>query len=512
MRWTRTGNEERERAVANRLRASSKFYRFLWEIRGELLSDGFEDELIACYEPRGQEPCPPGMLAMVVLLQAYEGLSDARSVDAAENDRRWQLVLGTLDRDKAPFGQGTLVRFRTRMIANDLDKRLVERTVDLAKKTGKFGWKKLRAALDSSPLLGAGRVEDTWNLIGRAMSRVVHLVARALDVTEDEVIDGAKLSVLRGSSLKAALDIDWDDEDARNDALNKLLKQVERLERWVLRRIDEDEHPALDGALELMRQVAAQDTEPDPSGGGRRRIAEKVSADRIISVGDPEMRHGRKSKTKLFNGYKRHVATVNRLVVGTAVEPANDREHLPAGRLLGAVAAHGELAILDIDRGYLPAPEVEELFRSNVTVHSRPWNNNTNKGFFTKSDFEIDIATREVTCPAGHTATARPSGTAYFSVDHCRPCELKQRCTKAAHRSVTLHRQEDLLIQLRKNTKSPSGRAELRKRVAVEHRLARVGAIQGNRARYKGARKNEFDLNRAASVANLQEIARLAAA
>jgi hypothetical protein len=99
---------------------------------------------------------------MVLLLQRYDGVSDADAVDAAENDRRWQLVLGTLGSERTPFGQGTLVRFRVRAVANDLDKKLVDRTVELAKKTGGFGWKHLRVALDSSPLHGAGRVEDTW--------------------------------------------------------------------------------------------------------------------------------------------------------------------------------------------------------------------------------------------------------------------------------------------------------------------------------------------------------------
>jgi hypothetical protein len=75
---------------------------------------------------------------MVMLLQKYDGLSDADAVDAAENDRRWQLVLGTLGQDTSPFGQGTLVRFRVRATANDLDKKLVERTVELEKKTNKF--------------------------------------------------------------------------------------------------------------------------------------------------------------------------------------------------------------------------------------------------------------------------------------------------------------------------------------------------------------------------------------
>src|SRR5258705_10975190 len=134
MKWTPSRSSQEQR-VANQLRSASKFYRFLWEIRQELFKGGFEEELVASYRPRGQEPCPPAQLAMVMLLQRYTGSGDAAAVELAENDRRWQLVLGTLSRPGAPFGQGTLVRFRTRMMANDLDKKLVDRTVELAKKT-----------------------------------------------------------------------------------------------------------------------------------------------------------------------------------------------------------------------------------------------------------------------------------------------------------------------------------------------------------------------------------------
>ena len=123
--------------------------------------------------PRGQQPCPPALLAMVNLLQRYEGLGDRDAVSAAENNRRWHLVLGHLGDDNAPFGQGSLVRFREKMVAHDLDKKLVDRTIEIAKRTKKFGWKNLKVMFDSSPLEGAGRVEDTWNLIGRAMLKVV---------------------------------------------------------------------------------------------------------------------------------------------------------------------------------------------------------------------------------------------------------------------------------------------------------------------------------------------------
>src|SRR6266481_7551398 len=470
MRWKPPIESERERVVAARLRASSRFYRFLWEIRRELFEDGFEETLTQSYQPRGQDPCPPAMLAMVLLLQRYEGLSDAAAVDAAENDRRWQLVLGTLGREKAPFGQGSLVRFRVRMIGHDLDRKLVDRTVELAKRTGKFGWKKLRVALDSSPLEGAGRVEDTWNLIGRAMSKVLHAVSLALDVEESEVIREAKLTVLEGQSVKAALDIDWDDDDAQRSALKRLLDEVSRLEDWVVQRAKKQAaEPPLKDALALLRRLVGHDTEPDPP-DGRPRIKEGVAPDRIISIGDIEMRHGRKSKTKRFDGYKRHITIANGLILGTAVEPANVPEHEPASRLLAAAEQHGALEILDIDRGYLPSPAVEQRHRNGVLINSRAWRVNKHPGLYTKEDFRIDLRRHRVVCPAGKIAPIFPSGAAWFSPADCQPCSEKSRCTKAERRTIQIHRQEDLLIQLRRRSSSRRGRAELRKRVAVEHR------------------------------------------
>lgn len=507
MRWNPPRESARERQVAEKLRAASRFYRFLWEVRGELFADGFEDELIASYRPRGQDPCPPAMLAMVMLLQRYDGLSDADAVDAAENDRRWQLVLGTLGKDRAPFGQGTLVRFRTRMVAHDLDKKLVDRTVELAKKSGKFGWKKLRVAIDSSPLQGAGRVEDTWNLIGRAMSKVVHAVSLALSIEEEDVIQKAGLTLLSADSIKSAIDIDWDDDEAQHEALNRLLVQVTRLEAWVAKKAKEESSvPPLKDALSLLRSVVEQDTEPDPPRGGRK-ITEGVAPDRVISIGDPEMRHGRKSRTKRIDGYKRHIAMVDGLILATAVEPANVREYQPAHRLLETVKLHGDIEILDIDRGYLASPAVEDLHRSGVVIHSRAWKA-SNHGLFTKIDFSIQLRRRRVLCPAGKSAPITPKGQAFFDPKDCGPCEMKKRCTNSPKRSLTIHPLEGLLIKLRANARTRTGRGQLRRRTTVEHRLARIGAIQGNRARYRGSRKNELDLNRAAAIANLLEVAR----
>ena len=108
---------------------------FVWwrEHRHELLDEAFQAELATMYDqrPLGQPPVPPAQLALATILQAYVGCSDDEVLEATVMDRRWQLVLGCLDHATAPFSKATLVAFRARLIAAELDRRLVERTVEL---------------------------------------------------------------------------------------------------------------------------------------------------------------------------------------------------------------------------------------------------------------------------------------------------------------------------------------------------------------------------------------------
>jgi transposase len=146
-----------------RLIKRAKLFIFLRQHRHELFDDAFQAELATIYQdsPLGHPPVPPARLALATILQAYTGAGDDEVIEACVMDRRWQLVLDCLDAEHAPFSKGTLVTFRQRLIAQDLDRRLIERTVELAAQTKAVGSRQLRAALDSSPLWGAGRVEDT---------------------------------------------------------------------------------------------------------------------------------------------------------------------------------------------------------------------------------------------------------------------------------------------------------------------------------------------------------------
>lgn len=98
----------------------------------------------------------------------------------------------------------------------------MERTVEMAKKKGGFSSRSLRAALDSSPLWGAARVEDTYNLLGRALRKALSVIARQQERDLADVAAEAGAEMVAGSSLKAALDLDWDDPVVKAQALSTI--------------------------------------------------------------------------------------------------------------------------------------------------------------------------------------------------------------------------------------------------------------------------------------------------
>jgi hypothetical protein len=124
-------------------------------------------------------------------------------------------------------------------------------------------------------------------------------------------------------------------------------------------------------AVELLSQILAQDiTEPgdeasSPSNNDSNeadeeesdseegpRIWEGVATDRVISTVDPEMRHGRKSSSQRFDGYKVHVteALDSEFITGVAVTPGNQHDGEVAEELAWQVRERFGQAPVGADR------------------------------------------------------------------------------------------------------------------------------------------------------------------
>ncbi len=252
--------------------------------------------------------------------------------------------------------------------------------MELARATKEFDCKKipktLRVAMDSAPLEGAGRVEDTINLLAHSARKVVECAAGLLHWTPERVCREARAPLLLGPSVKAALDLEWSDPAQKASAVKSLTVELENLKDWLGTKLAEElKKPPLAEEVATLQQIMNQDLEPDPGGGGVK-VRQGVAEDRRVSVEDPEMRHGRKSKSKRFNGYKRHIATDldNGLILAGAITPANRPEEEAAPELQQDIALQGlKIAELYIDRGYVASPLVDEILGTGGDVICKPW-------------------------------------------------------------------------------------------------------------------------------------------
>jgi hypothetical protein len=288
-----------------------------------------------------------------------------------------------------------------------------------------------------------------------------------------------------------------------------VLEEVDRWKTWL------EQHqglsadmPPLKAVMDTITQITTQDTEPDPEGGpGRPRIKKHVAPDRRISIADADMRHGRKSSAKTFNGFKEHFVLdldshVTREVV---VRPANEPEHEAVAWLADVLEHNPGLLQLDIDLGYMASPQILQWAEQGVYIIARPWPQGGT--LFSKDDFTLDFAHGTVTCPGGQTVPMVPDKDAQFPASACDGCPQRAQCTTARigqGRSLHIREDEQFQHKLRAKRKTKRGRASLRKRPAVEHAISHHIAHQGRRARDKGLRKNQFDGRRHAAVSNLQ--------
>ena len=152
-------------------------------------------------------------------------------------------------------------------------------------------------------------MEDTINLVGHALRKVLGVLVRqqgwGLAQGLPVVAEQAGVGELAASSLKAALDLDWDDPATRDQALGMILGAMEGLEAFVATQPGGDDPRVADG-LAAAHQIRGQDVEVGPD--GTPTLRQGVAKDRRISIEDAQMRHGRKARSVRVDGYKRHVA------------------------------------------------------------------------------------------------------------------------------------------------------------------------------------------------------------
>ena len=475
----------------------------------------FPDELFGdLFADVGRRSVPPLIVAVVMVLQRLEGLSDREAVERFTYDARWKYAAGGLPFDHPGFAHTVLVDMRARLARSDRPDRIFERTLEVARQAGLVG---VRRVLDSTPLYDAVATMDTVTLVRSAIRQVL--------AAAGEREPGLR-SVLRRDDDYAAAGkpaADYEDPAARAALVDALARDGGA----VLDALDGESLTApLGQAVTLLATVLGQDLEAGPD--GRIRIARRVAPDRVISTVDPDARHGRKTQAHGFDGYKGHLALDPdaELVTATAVSAGNTGDAGAAGELLaadlagpdeppasgGPTIAAPSLTVYG-DAAYGTGELLATLDGAGAENRCKVQPRGAPGGRYPKRDFIVELVARTVTCPAGRIAPLRPHGReakASFG-SACVACPLATRCTTSnAGRTITVGPYEALLARGSAAQRDPAWRADYRAtRPLVERKIAHLMRRRhgGRRARVRGRPKVAADFALLAAAVNLARLA-----
>lgn len=484
----------------------TSIYALLYRDGGQLFGD---DEFADLFEDVGRCSVPPRIVATTMVLQRAEGLSDREAVDRFKYDLRWKYAAGGLDFDFPGFVHTVLVDMRARLRRSARPDRIFEKTLEVANAAGLVGRKRV---LDSTALYDAVATQDTVTLIRSAI--------RALLRSVDDALAAQLREQLKRDDDYAAAgkpSCDWDDNAAREALVDALARDAYA----VLLCLDGRELSAeVKQAAALVATVVGQDLEQRED--GLFRIARRVAPDRVISTVDPEARHGHKTAARSFDGFKGHIAVDpdSEIIMKTAVTPGNVADGTVTEKLLSDLLNNepeaNRAAGVETygDSSYGTAEIVEKLEASGIEPNVKVQAPSTREGMYSKDDFTIDLDSKTVRCPAGHTAeiaaTQNGGGLAKFG-KLCAECPLRALCTGSKDgRTIRVHIREATLQRTREAQRSPAWKAQYRAtRPKVERKFGQLMRRKhgGRRARVRGCQRVGHDFALLAAAMNLMRLA-----
>ena len=318
------------------------FYGLLASLRGRLFRDA---DFAKFYCPdNGRDSVPPSLLATALLLQTHDKVSDAEAKARADFDLRWKVALGIEVEDR-PFAKSTLQVFRAQLILHNKVGEVFESSLRLARESGYLKGRGMKVALDTTNLLGRGAVQDTYNLLADGIVKLLRALAqlKGINVGEWAKIQGYhRYHRYLGSSIKGEAAIDWSDRKARTALLAGIVADADRLlelSRPAQGELGEEsaERQRIVAAAELLGQLLLQDVARTDDGVGLGvSLKDGVSRDRMMSVHDPELRHGHQSSRRRFDGHKAAIVvdTGSQLITSVDVLPGNAPDNLGALELV----------------------------------------------------------------------------------------------------------------------------------------------------------------------------------
>jgi hypothetical protein len=457
----------------------------------------------------------------VMLLQFYDDVSDAEAVERVLFDLRWKVALN-LPLDYSGFHPSSLSVFRARLVEHGKERYAFDRLLEISRQAGLLA-DKVTLLTDTTDVKGAGAVQDTYTLLRKGIRKLIKLMGYHLSGKRQGCSADIERLISTYVDQDRRAEADWSDPAVRQAQLQILVADSEAALELAL---GQSEDPEVRSLGWLIAKILGDDLEVTAS--GESQIAEGTAADRIISLHDPEMRHGRKSAAHKFDGFK----------VSTSIDQASelilDLADLPASAgdgkaLMPTIARVEEHVGVTIERilgdGAFGSGENRAACAERpdgpvdlVSPMRRPADPEVDK-----SAFEIDTEGQTATCPQGQTVSASSSKTDdegrtthkfIFDRAICLACPLFERCVRSetTGRTLTTSPYEAYLRAARQRQQTDEFKDSYRLRSRVEGKQSELVAHGLRNTRYLGEPKRRLQRLSLGAAINLKRIFSLAQA
>ncbi|MBU1879450.1 MAG: IS1182 family transposase [Chloroflexi bacterium] len=506
-------------SLPHRVPADS-FYGRMGAVSDVLFRD---DDLEMMYCPdNGRPSIPPSLLAGVTLLQHHDNVSDAEAVGRTMFDQRWKVALN-LPVDFPGFDPSSLSHSRNRLVDHGQERYAFSRFIAVGREAG-FIPDRVTLLTDTTNVKGAGAVQDTYTLLRQGTRKLLKAAGLALPGQRQGLAPRTRDLVERYVDQDRKADIDWADPQQRLAHLQVLAADVDAALELAIEHSDNDEVRHLAWLLTKTLRVG-DDLETDEQ--GQIQIAQGTAPDRIISLTEPEMRHGRKSKAHRFDGFKVVVTTEQSsellLDIADVTAAGSDGAHLlpTIQRTAAAADVVVERVIGDGAFGSGENRAACADYPDQAVDLVAPVAQPTDPAVH-KAAFAIDLAVATATCPQGHTVSGQPGPqqesqpTWLFTFPRatCAACPLFERCvrSKTTGRTVRTGPYEAELQAARRRQQGSEFDALYRLRPAVERKIGELVRHGLRDTRYVGEPNRQLQRLWLGAAVNLKRLFTLAQA
>jgi hypothetical protein len=481
-----------------------------------------DEDLAMMYCPdNGRPSLPPSLMNGVSLLQFYDNVSDEEAVARTKFDMRWKVALD-LPLDFPGFHPTTLTKYRNRVVENEQERYAFDRFITVARAAG-FIPDRVTLLTDTTSVKGAGAVQDTYTLLRKGMRKLLKAAGFHLPNKRQGFSRQVQALLERYVDRDCKADIDWADPQQRAAELQVLFEDAEAVLELVT--CEAQTHEEVRYLGWLLTKILGDDLVVNDQ--GQAQIGQGTAMDRTISITDPEMRHGRKSEARLFNGFKASVSTDQHseliLDIADVTASGSDGAHLLPiiKRVEAQTGVTVERVIGDGAYGSGKNRAACDNYPGHAVDLVSPLAQPSDPEV-DKSAFDIDLDTLTATCPQGHTVTGQRAGKQdgqqlwlfAFPRATCEACPLFKRCvrSKKTGRTVRTRAYEAFLQAARLRQQTEEFDLLYRLRAAVERKIAELAQHGLRETRYLGEPKRQLQRLWTGAAMNLRRLFYLAEA